>query len=262
MIDIHTHILPGIDDGAADWNDTLNMARAAVAEGITTMIATPHHANGRYNNIAVEVVEYTRHINEKLIEEDVPITIRSGQEIRWHHDWLEAWFRKELLPLADSSYVLLELPSTRIPNEIYELLHELNILKLKVIIAHPERNAEIMKHPERLAELIERGAFAQVTTYSLLGGFGRRIEKMAWLLCKRGLIHIVSSDAHDVERRGFRLREAYEVIGERMGKQWENYFLNNAACVLDDRPFGSTPVADKASSGGILHRLGSYFRDH
>ncbi|OAB41189.1 tyrosine-protein phosphatase [Paenibacillus antarcticus] len=261
MIDIHTHILPGIDDGAADWNDTLNMARAAVAEGITTLIATPHHANGRYNNAAVEVLEYTHHINEKLIEEGVPITIHSGQEIRWHHDWLESWFRKELLPLANSSYVLLELPSTRIPTEIYELLHELNILKLKVIIAHPERNAEIMKHPERLAELIERGAFAQVTTHSLLGGFGRRIEKMAWFLCKSGLIHIVSSDAHDMERRGFRLREAYEVIGERMGKQWENYFLNNSACVLDDSPFGSKPVEAEASSWGVLHRLGSYFRN-
>lgn len=260
MIDIHTHILPGIDDGAADWNDTLNMARAAVAEGITTMIATPHHANGRYYNTAVEVLEYTRYINEKLTEEGVPITICSGQEIRWHHDWLEAWFRKELLPLADSSYVLIELPSTRIPNEIYELIHELNILKLKPIIAHPERNAEIMKHPERLAELIERGAFAQVTSHSLLGGFGRRIEKMAWTLCKSGLIHIVSSDAHHVKLRGFRLSEAYAVIRERMGEQWENYYLNNATCVIEDRPFGSKP-ANEVSSGGVLQRIGSYFRN-
>ncbi len=259
MIDIHTHILPGVDDGAENWNDTLNMAKAAVAEGITTMIATPHHANGRFNNTAVEVVEYTRQINEQLLVAGVPITILSGQEIRVHGDWLEAWFRKELLPLADSRYVLIELPSSHIPKEIYELIHELNILKLKPIIAHPERNAEIMKHPERLAGLIERGALAQVTSHSLLGGFGNRIEKLAWRLCESGLIHIVSSDAHHVERRGFRMREAYDVIRERMGEPWENYLLENAQCVIEDRSIGSMP-AHEPSSKGVLHRLYSYFR--
>ncbi|OAB32924.1 tyrosine-protein phosphatase [Paenibacillus glacialis] len=261
MIDIHTHILPGVDDGAKNWNDTLNMAKAAVAEGITTLIATPHHANGKYMNTAIEVIERTRQINEQLIVEGVPITIRSGQEIRLHGDWLDSWYRKELLPLADSRYVLIELPSSRIPKELYELIYELNILNMKPIIAHPERNAEIMKHPDRLANLIERGAWAQVTTHSLLGGFGKRIEKLAWTLCKRGLIHIVSSDAHHVERRGFRLREAYNVIGDVMGEQWQNYFLNNAQCVIDDRPFEIQPV-EKPSSGGILHRLGSYLRNH
>lgn len=261
MIDIHTHILPGVDDGATNWNDTLNMARAAVSEGITTIIATPHHANGQYINIAEEVVEHTRHINELLIAEGVPITIVTGQEIRLHGDLLEAWFRQELLPLANSNYVLIEMPSSRIPKEMDELIHELNIMKLKPIIAHPERNAEIVKHPERLAELIERGAFAQVTTHSLLGAFGRVIEKSAWSLCSRGLIHIVSSDAHHVERRGFRLREAYDVIGERMGEPWEDYFLNNAQCVLENKPFSSKPDVT-SSSKGVLRRLLSHFSNN
>lgn len=259
MIDIHTHILPGIDDGAANWNDTLNMAKAAVAEGITTIIATPHHANGRYTNTADEVLELIRHINEQLTEEGIPISIRSGQEIRWHKDWLEAWFREELLSLADSSYVLIELPSARIPEEIYELIHELNILKIKPIIAHPERNAEVMKHPERLAELIDLGAFAQVTTHSLLGGFGRRVEKLAWTLCKSGLIHIVSSDAHHVEHRGFRMREAYIEIRKRMGEEWENYYLSNAQNILENRPFESIPAKEPLSEG-VLHRICSYFQ--
>ncbi|AJS61164.1 tyrosine-protein phosphatase [Paenibacillus sp. IHBB 10380] len=257
MIDIHTHILPGVDDGAANWDDTLNMARAAALEGITTLIATPHHANGQYINSADEVVALTRSINEQLIAEGVPVTIATGQEIRVHGDLLDAWFRNELLPLADSHYVLIEMPSSRIPMEIDELIHELNILKLKPIIAHPERNAEIVKHPERLAELIERGAFAQVTTHSLLGGFGRRIEKAAWSLCRSGLIHIVSSDAHHMERRGFRLREAYDVIRGRMGKPWENYFLNNAQCVIEDKPFSSKPEPPLLE--GVIRRLLSYF---
>ncbi|WP_314591360.1 CpsB/CapC family capsule biosynthesis tyrosine phosphatase [Paenibacillus terrigena] len=259
MIDIHTHILPGVDDGAANWNDAMNMARAAVAEGITTIIATPHHANGRYMNTASDVIEHVRHMNEQFKVMGVPLTLRSGQEIRLHRDLLDAWFRKELLPLAESRYVLIELPSSSIPKEMVELIHELNIMQLKPIIAHPERNAEIVRYPDRLAKLIEVGAYAQVTTHSLLGGFGRQIEKTAWLLCRRGLIHIVSSDAHHVERRGFRLREAYEVIRDRMGQPWEHYFLNNARCIIEDLPFESMPEEDP-SSDGIMQRIRSYFR--
>ncbi|MCD9024052.1 tyrosine-protein phosphatase [Cohnella silvisoli] len=258
MIDIHTHILPGVDDGAANWDDTLIMARAAVAEGITTIIATPHHANGYYNNRAVEVTEHTLRINEQLIAAGVPVVIRSGQEIRVHDDLLEAWYRGELLPLAGSNYVLIEMPSSRIPKEMNELIHELHIMELVPIIAHPERNAEIVRHPERLAELIKAGAFAQVTTHSLLGGFGRQIEQVAWSLCRSGLIHIVSSDAHHLERRGFRMNEAYTAIRERMGEQWENYFLSNAICVADNKPFGNKPVA-APSSDGVIRRLFSYF---
>lgn len=257
MIDIHTHILPGVDDGAEHWNDTLDMARAAVSEGITTIIATPHHANGRYINSAVEVVEHTRYINEQLLIAGVPVTILPGQEIRVHIDLLEAWSRAELLPLANSNYVLIEMPSSRIPKEMDELIHELNILNLKPIIAHPERNAEVMKNPQRLAELIQRGAFAQVTSHSLLGGFGRKVEKLAWSLCRSGLIHIVSSDAHHMELRGFRLREAYDVICERMGEQWYNYFISNAQCVIEDEPFTSTP--DLTSPKGMLRRMLAYF---
>lgn len=258
MIDIHTHILPGLDDGAENWMDTLNMARAAASEGITTIIATPHHANGNYINLAVEVVEHTLRINEQLIAAGVPVTIMPGQEIRVHDDLLEAWHRKELLTLAGSNYVLIEMPSSHIPTAMNELIHELHIMKLKPIIAHPERNAEIMKNPERLAELVGEGAYTQVTTHSLLGGFGRRIEQSAWSLCKSGLIHIVSSDAHHPERRGFRLLETYDVIRERMGEQWEGYFLNNAQCVVENKPFGSKPAAT-LSSERTFRRFLSFF---
>ncbi|MGO4547598.1 tyrosine-protein phosphatase [Paenibacillus sp. 2TAB23] len=258
MIDIHTHILPGLDDGAADWNDTLDMARAAASEGITTIIATPHHANGTYTNDAQYVTEHTKAINEKLIAEGVPVTIRSGQEIRVHEDLLDAWSRKELLPLAGSSYVLIEMPSSRIPKSMMELIHELTILNLKPIIAHPERNAEVVQHPERLAELIEAGAYAQVTSHSLLGGFGKRIEQSAWSLLKAGHIHIVSSDAHHVVRRGFRLREAYDAIERRMGEQWVHYLQANAEYIIVDQKFHSQPQVS-APSKGFLRRLTSYF---
>ncbi|OMF32590.1 protein tyrosine phosphatase [Paenibacillus sp. FSL H8-0548] len=259
MIDIHTHILPQVDDGAANWYDTLDMARAAVSEGITTIIATPHHANGTYTNAANEVIKHTRSINEQLIDAGVPVTVRTGQEIRVHDDLLDAWHRGELLSLAESSYVLIEMPSSRIPKTMIEIIHELKVMNLKPIIAHPERNLEIVQHPERLTELIDAGAFAQVTTHSLLGGFGKRIEQSAWSLLKSGDIHIVSSDAHHIVRRGFRLSEAYDSIERRMGEQWVSYLKMNAQAVVLNALFQDQPTI-VSSSDGIVGRFISYFQ--
>lgn len=251
MIDIHAHILPGLDDGAATWDDTLDMARAAYAEGITTIIATPHHANGTYINLAEDVARHTYSVNAKLIEAGVHIAIMAGQEIRVHNDLLEAWFRQELLPLAGSKYVLLEMPSSRIPKAMIELIHELNVMKLVPIIAHPERNAEVVQHPERLSELLEVGAYAQVTSHSLLGGFGKKIEQSAWTLLKNGSIHLVSSDAHHIQRRGFRLREAYDMISNRMGEQWVNYLQSNSQSIVEDKSFGIQPINRPSTKGGV-----------
>jgi len=258
MIDIHSHILPGADDGAASWEHTIEMARAAVEEGITAMIATPHHANGRYLNPAAEVEELVLQANERLAAEGMDITIRPGQEIRVHDGLLDAWDRKELLTLAGSDYVLIELPFSSIPKGMGELLHELIMLKLKPIIAHPERNAEIAEHPERLSELLDGGAYAQVTTHSLLGGFGRGVERKAWSLCAQGLIHLVSSDAHHPQHRGFRLREAYGAIRGRLGEEWETYYRSNARCVIENHPIGERPGIAIPPAGGVRRLLSKF----
>ncbi len=260
MIDIHTHILPGLDDGAESFEDALNMARAAVSEGITTIIATPHHANGSYTNLAADVKMQVSSLNERFSAENVPVTIQSGQEIRVHDDLLEAWQRRELLTLADSRYVLLELPSSRIPRITRELIHELLIMNVHPIIAHPERNAEIVQHPERLAELVEAGAYGQVTTHSLLGGFGKRIEQASWKLLRSGSIHVVSSDAHHIVRRGFRLGEAYGAIERTMGEQWVERLQRNASLVVEDAPLPAMPVASASSGGGVRRFLSSFFK--
>lgn len=257
MIDIHTHILPGVDDGAQDVQDSLRMAHAATAEGISVIIATPHHANGVYTNAAADVSRHAQALNDRFTAEGISLRIVPGQEIRVHDDLLEAWHRGELLTLAGSAYMLLEMPSSRIPKAMAELIHELSILKLKPIIAHPERNAEVVQHPDRLAELIELGAYTQVTTHSLLGGFGKRIEQSAWSLLKSGNIHLVSSDAHHVERRGFRMQEAYQAIERTMGEQWSEYLKQNADAVLGDNPFEEPPQV-RASTGFHIKKFYSF----
>ncbi|MFS0725652.1 tyrosine-protein phosphatase [Paenibacillus sp. 1P07SE] len=259
MIDIHTHILPGIDDGAADWEAALAMARAAAAEGITTIIATPHHASGSWRNPADGVRQLTGELQERLDGEGIAVQVRPGQEIRVHGELFEAWDRGELLTLGDTSYILIELPFTDIPAGMPELIHELRVLGLRPIIAHPERNAPIMKQPQRLSELIEAGAWGQVTAASLLGGFGKRCQESAWTLSRSGLIHIVSSDAHHIERRGFRMREAYDEIERQLGTPWKDYFLSNAEAVAADGPFAEAPSIP-SSNNNIWDKITRIFR--
>ena len=139
-----------------------------------------------------------------------------------------------------------------------ELIYELRLMNLWPIIAHPERNAEAVSNPERLAELIEAGAYAQVTAGSLLGAFGRKVEKASWTLCKNGLIHIVSSDAHHSVHRGFNVRNAYGAIRQRLGESWESYYLTNAQCVADNEEFGIRPPF-RSFAKTPLSRLFAYF---
>lgn len=259
MIDIHTHILPGIDDGAADMDEALGLARAASADGLRAVIATPHHANGSYMNPASEVHRLVNALNDRLGAAGIPLTVFAGQEIRVHDDLLHAWHRGELLSMANSRYVLLEMPSSRMPKGMADLVHELVIMDLVPVIAHPERNAEVVQHPERLEELIDLGASAQLTTHSLLGGFGKRIEQASWELLRRGCIQLLSSDAHHVTRRGFRMGEAYAFIERTMGEQWTAYLKANASCVLGDKPFGEQPPIPGASGGKVRKLFAALF---
>ncbi|SFF23850.1 protein-tyrosine phosphatase [Paenibacillus catalpae] len=259
MIDIHTHILPGIDDGAADWDYSIKLARAAAAEGITGIVATPHHYDGKYSNDANTVRELTTELNNKLTELDIPLKIQTGQEIRVHSEFLSNWQSGKLLPMGDSSYVLIEMPSSQIPKSMEQIVYELRLLGVSTVIAHPERNAEVVQNPDRLAELVELGAYAQVTTHSLLGGFGRGIEKASWTLCRRGLIHIVASDAHHLEWRGFRMKDAYERVEAELGPAWRRYFERNAQAIWDGRDLTDQPTliqqTAKAAGWGKIKAL-------
>lgn len=234
MIDIHTHILPGVDDGAQSEFEALIMAQAAVREGITDLIATPHHANGSYSNPGAEVVKAVEAFNGRLKREGIPLTVHTGQEIRVHDELLDSWSRGDLLPLAGSSYVLIELPGSKIPRGLFDLLHEFSVMGLKSVIAHPERNVEIIRKPEIMQELIEYGAYSQITTHSLLGAFGPQAQRCAWILCRRGLAHLISSDAHHVTRRGFRLAETYDRIRAEFGAARVEFYQNNAAMLLQN----------------------------
>lgn len=233
MIDLHCHILPGLDDGAKDAAEAVEMARQAVADGIRTVIATPHHRNGKHVNGRAAVEEAVRAFEQRLKAEGVPLTVLPGQELHCDERVIEALYDDgEWLPLGGSKYVLLEFPSSDVPEHAAEVVHELAVLGCVPVIAHPERNRRIAAEPGVLRELVEAGALAQVTSLSLVGRFGPKVRKLAADLCKQNLIHFVASDAHNCGGRPFLLQEAYRWVREELGESYEQMYLWNAEAVV------------------------------
>lgn len=232
MIDIHNHILPGIDDGCRNLEESLELAKLAAKEGIRHIIATPHHANGRYQNEAEKVQQAVAQLNQDLSDEGVTLQIHAGQEIRVYKELLDDLNEGKLLTLAGSRYMLLEFSSSRVPDGIEDLLHELSLAGITAIIAHPERNMELSGNLGRLAELINRGALAQMTTHSINGLFGRKIQSISLEMCRSNLIHFLSSDAHHPVERPISLQTSATTIINKVGKKTYSYYTENANKVL------------------------------
>lgn len=234
MIDIHSHILPNLDDGSQGIDESIAMARAAMADGIDTIIATPHHANGKFHNDAITVEKAVKALNAQLKQEGIAVEIKAGQEIRVYRGLIDDL--EHLHTLHNSRYMLLEYPSSEIPSYTYELLHELCVMNITPIIAHPERNQEIAQDPSKLLQMVEMGALTQLTSHSLTGLFGKSIQNLSLKLCDNNLAHFISNDAHNITRRSFGLKQAYQLIGAKLGNEYVEFFQNNAAKVITNEP--------------------------
>jgi protein-tyrosine phosphatase len=233
MIDIHSHILPGIDDGAQNIEDAVKMAETAVKEGITHLYATPHHRNGRYENEKNSIVENVNLLNAELSQRNIPLHILPGQEIRLYKELIEDLDRDVFMPLhQQSKYILVEFPSSNIPAYAAEILYELSLRDYSPIIVHPERNSEIMENPDLLRNFIINGALTQITANSVIGNFGKKIMNFSHDLIKANMAQFIASDAHNTSSRGFHLTKAYETIQKQYGMDTRYYLQENAEIVM------------------------------
>lgn len=201
MIDMHTHILYGVDDGPESREQTIEMLAHAKSEKITDIIATSHACHPQYD-VAAATVHQQLDILQPYAQQ-MGITLHCGHEVRIQPHLVELYKAGDVLPLANSHYLLLELPSSNVPqytkNIVYGLLEE----GITPIIAHPERNKGIAEKPERLERLVREGALAQVTAGSLSGHFGKSVQQLAYQLVEANLVHTYGSDAHNLENRPF-----------------------------------------------------------
>jgi len=236
MIDLHCHILPNVDDGASSVELSLKMARNAVSEGIHIIVATPHHQNGRYLNEKKDIMHYVQELNDLLKKEQIPLTLLPGQETRLYGEILDDYQNEKILTLNDTGkYLFIEFPSSQVPHYAERLLFDIQSKGLIPIIVHPERNSRLLEEPDLLYKFIMNGALAQVTAGSVTGHFGKKIKKFSHQLIQSNLVHFVSSDAHNLEGRSFRMREALEVIESEHGQDTVYAFLENAQYVIKGR---------------------------
>ncbi|MBJ7894869.1 tyrosine-protein phosphatase [Bacillus atrophaeus] len=243
MVDIHCHILPSMDDGAKQYSESLEMARAASSQGIATIIATPHHKNGKYENDPQAVRQAVGHLNELLIREQVPLNVLPGQEIRLYGELAGDMTAHRLLSLNDTKYILIEFPSEQVPRYAEQLFYDLQVKGYIPVIAHPERNREIHENPSLLHNLVKKGAAAQITAGSLAGAFGKRIKNFSVQLAEAHLVHFIASDAHNLKTRDFRYQDGLDVLRKKLGAEYTYMMTENAELLLQNKTiYKETPV--------------------
>jgi protein-tyrosine phosphatase len=231
LIDIHCHILPGVDDGPETVEDSLNMAKMAVKSGITTIIATPHF-NQRYKIKIHLILEKIQHLNNRLRDENINLNILPGQEVAIYGEILKDIEGGNIQSLCDTQYVFIEFPLNQVPIYTEQLIFDLQMKQFLPIIVHPERNAQFMKYPNLLYRLVRNGALTQITAASLVRGFGKEPMKFCEQLIEANLTHFIASDAHNISTRGFKLKEAYNRINDLFGKQYTFLFKENAELLI------------------------------
>lgn len=217
MIDIHCHLLPGMDDGPASMDESLAMARLALADGIRGAICTPHWHPMFWPNERIAVAEAVESLRQRLQAEAIVFDVWPGSELSLDADLEVGIADGRLGTLNGGSWVLLELPGAYPPPGIDEFL--LNLLRSgrRIVLAHPERYSFVQRDPARLYAWVEMGLTVQITAASLLGRLGPKIANLCRILLEHRLVHFVASDGHGVDNRRPLLRDARTLAEEIVG---------------------------------------------
>jgi protein-tyrosine phosphatase len=239
MIDFHTHILHNIDDGPRTLDLSVQMARAALQDGTTTIIATPHAPDqGRYR--VARVYERLAELREALDEAALPLEVVPGSELLYDSDMVARLKAGDLLTIGNSHTVLVECPIYEpLPAGFNQLVFELQVAGYRVVLAHPERIKDVSKDPNALIPLIERGVLMQLTTQALIGDQGDSMQHLAETLLTHAMIHILASDAHGVPPyRPPLLSKARQRAAELVGEDTATALvLHTPRALLDDLSF-------------------------
>lgn len=225
MIDLHTHILPGLDHGAGDWGEALEMCRIAVADGITTLAATPH-VSEIFPNTAQSIEAGCLELRRRLGEAGVPLTVVAGGDYHVRPDLAP----DNVLTLGNNGrYFLLEFPYQVLPSRADAFVKTLLKRGLTPIVTHPERTVSLQRDWWRLEPLVQEGALVQITGGSLLGEFGKGAAAAAGRFLKKGWVHLLASDAHWAHERVPRLSAARAAAARVLGAA-------GSRALVDDNP--------------------------
>lgn len=229
MIDLHTHFIPNVDDGADSIEETVQMAHLAVEEGVNHAVLTPHHNKYWVTNPKEKVLERIDLVEEAVEAAGISLTFSASQEIRMNDEFLDELFAGNYLPLDQTGkYYLVEFSWRDFPPFAKHYLREMIAADMIPVIAHPERQRAFLDDPNLLPSLIEMGCIAQVTATSIIGGYDAEIEKAAHRMMQDGFIHTIASDAHNTSDRPFNLQAAFKRLEQGYGVAYKEYLVENA----------------------------------
>jgi protein-tyrosine phosphatase len=243
MIDIHSHILPEVDDGSHSLEESLEMCHMSFRDGVQTMVATPHaHDSVHKTHDPAFLRRKVDELNGRLCGSPRVVL---GCELRFTHDVVSQVCRTRSAPTIDGGpYVLVEFPHQVVPLGSERALFELMSNQVRPIIAHPERNHLLMAEPERFYELVEMGALGQVDTGSVTGQFGKKVQQAAHLMLEHGLIHFIASDCHNTRNRLPGMSEAVRAAADIVGQEYARAIAeDNPAAVVEGKPIPVRPAA-------------------
>lgn len=251
MIDLHSHLLPGIDDGAHDLDESLNMARLAVADGIEVMACTPHIYPGLYDNKGPDIRRRVGELQAALDENQIPLQLVAGADVQLAADMVAGLRSGHLPSLNKSRYFLFEPPHHVAPARMPDVIFELQAAGYVPIITHPERLTWIEGGYGVIQDAFDGGAWIQLTAGAITGMFGRRAQYWAERMLDEGRVHLVSTDAHNMRRRRPILSDAREAVARQLGRQAaEDMVSTRPAGVLVDRPPEDMPALIGAAPKG------------
>ena len=243
MIDIHSHILPGIDDGSKSWDMTLAMCRLAVQDGITHIVTTPH-ADDIYTYSRDRVRDILRELSQKVGQQPA---FSIGCDFHLSFDNIEdAIAHPYRYTIAAKQYLLVELSDYGIPPQVSDGLFKLQSAGVVPIITHPERNAILQRGPERVLEWVDAGYLVQVTASAITGFWGPIAKRVAMWLLEHNAVHVLATDAHDDKNRPPILSEARHAVSKRFGADFARILvLDNPAAIVAGKPL---PIPQHAPS--------------
>jgi protein-tyrosine phosphatase len=229
MIDLHSHFLPGIDDGAKDMDMTIDMLHQAESLGFKALLATPHINEYTTPEIISQITQIFERVVSEKNNAGINLELGLSGEIQFDTN-LPNWVQYDFLKIGKKKkYIIFDLPIQGLPINIEDILFQLGLKGVIPVLAHPERNTYIQRHPERLNKWIELGCVMQMNAGSLTGNFGSAIKQLSWKILQNQQIHLVCSDAHDTKRRTYQLQfSAYKQVREQLSESFaQNLFITN-----------------------------------
>lgn len=246
MIDLHSHILPGVDDGAQSLDDALAIARMAEADGIEVMACTPHFMPGLYNNTSADIRARIAHLNGVFLREGLHLVLVVGADAHVRPDFVECLKEGRILTLHDSRYVLVEPPHHVLPPRFDELMFNITVSGFVPILTHPERLKWIEQGYAVIERLARAGVWMQITAGSVTGRFGSRPRYWAERMLSEGLVSILATDAHNTKNRPPLLAEAHVRAASMVGSAEAGHLVRTRpALILENAPPESVPVIEQ-----------------